>query len=132
MTALYEIIPVGVESEFVKDIDPLKYQSNSQQAVANSDELLTVKFRYKEPDGEKSKLITQVVENEVRKSSGNLEWSMAVAGFGMLLRDSEFKGELTYASVLEMARSAKGADEFGYRSEFIELVDIARGISPRQ
>jgi Ca-activated chloride channel family protein len=132
VTALYEIIPAGVESEFVKDIDPLKYQSNNDQFVAGADELLTVKFRYKEPDGDTSKLITQVVENEIRKSSDNLDWSMAVAGFGMLLRDSEYKEDLTFADVLNLAKAAKGEDEFGYRAEFIELVDLASRMNERQ
>ncbi len=132
VTALYEIIPVGVESDFLKDIDPLKYQSNNQVSTSNSDELLTVKFRYKEPNSEKSELITQVVANDMEKATNNLNWSMAVAGFGMLLRDSEFKGNLTYTSVLELAKSAKGKDEFGYRRDFIELVELAKGISPNQ
>lgn len=132
VTALYEIIPVGVESDFVKDIDPLKYQSNQNPITSNSDELLTVKFRYKDPDGTKSKLITQVVANEIRKSSENLDWSMAVAGFGMLLRDSEYKNDLNYADVLSMAKSAKGKDEYGYRAEFIELVDLASRMNTRQ
>ena len=131
VTALYEIIPVGVESEFVKDIDPLKYQTNGSQLMANSDELLTVKFRYKEPQGSKSKLITEVVRNQVRKSSNNLNWSMAVAGFGMLLRDSEYKGDMSYADVLRLAKSSKGEDEFGYRGEFIELVGLAQRMSPQ-
>lgn len=129
VTALYEIIPVGVESEFVKDIDPLKYQTTEGQVNTNSDELLTVKFRYKEPDGNKSKLITQVVENKIGNASRNLDWSMAVAGFGMLLRDSEYKGEITYTDVLAMARSSKGKDEFGYRGEFIGLVELAKSMS---
>ncbi|SNS56908.1 Ca-activated chloride channel family protein [Ekhidna lutea] len=132
VTALYEIIPVGVESEFVKDIDPLKYQSNEQKVTNSTDELLTVKFRYKEPDGSKSKLITQVVENEIRKSSDNLDWSMAVAGFGMLLRDSEYKNDLSYADVLSLAKKSKGEDGFGYRAEFIELVDLASRMNTRQ
>ncbi|WP_420576981.1 YfbK domain-containing protein [Ekhidna sp.] len=132
VTALYEIIPVGVESAFVKDIDPLKYQSNDQKTTSSTDELLTVKFRYKEPDGSKSKLITQVVENEIRKSSNNLDWSMAVAGFGMLLRDSEYKGKLAYEDILSLARSAKGKDDFGYRAEFIELVDLTSRMNTRQ
>lgn len=131
VTALYEIIPVGVESEFVKDIDPLKYQSNDQKVISSTDELLTVKFRYKEPDGSTSKLITKVVENEIRKSSNNLDWSMAVAGFGMLLRDSEYKGDLAYEAILSLAKSSKGEDEFGYRAEFIELVDLAKSMSPQ-
>ncbi|MEM7283837.1 MAG: VWA domain-containing protein, partial [Pseudomonadota bacterium] len=132
VTAIYEIIPVGVNSEFIKDIDPLKYQSNKNKLASDGDELLTVKFRYKAPDGNRSKLITSVVENGIKKSSDNLDWTMAVAGFGMLLRDSEFKGDLTYASVLSMAKEAKGNDEFGYRREFIELVDLAGSMSSRQ
>lgn len=132
VTALYEIIPVGVDSNFTKNIDPLKYQQKSNPIVMDSDELLTVKFRYKEPDGSKSKLITEVMKNEVRKSSDNLDWSMAVAGFGMLLKDSEYKGELSYEGVLNLAKSSKGEDEFGYRREFIDLVEIVKGISPRQ
>ena len=125
VTALYEIIPVGIESQFLKDIDPLKYQNNNQQTATSTDELLTVKFRYKEPDGDTSKLITEVVDNEIGKSSENLDWSMAVAGFGMLLRDSEYKNDLSYAEVLQMAKSSKGKDAFGYRKEFIDLVDLA-------
>lgn len=132
VTALYEIIPVGVESTFVKSIDALKYQSNDRKIVSSSDELLTVKFRYKEPDGDTSKLVTHVVQNGLYELSDNLNWSMAVAGFGMLLRDSAFKGGLSYQDVLAMAKEAKGADVFGYRREFIELVDLARGMSPNQ
>lgn len=132
VTALYEIIPAGVDSEFVKDIDPLKYQSNEQKVTSSTDELLTVKFRYKEPDGSKSKLITQVVENEIRKSSDNLDWSMAVAGFGMLLRDSEYKNDLSYTDVLSLAKKSKGEDGFGYRAEFIDLVDLASRMNTRQ
>ena len=132
VTALYEIIPIGVESKFVKDIDPLKYQSNDQKVTSSTDELLTVKFRYKEPDGTKSKLITKVVENEIRKSSSNLDWSMAVASFGMLLRDSEYKNDLSYDDVISLAKSSKGKDALGYRAEFIELVDLAKSMSPSQ
>lgn len=124
VTALYEIIPVGVKSSFVKNIDPLKYQD--QKTGGNTDELLTVKFRYKEPDGTKSKLIVKPLKNEDRfDNDQNLKWAASVAGFGMLLRDSEFKNDLTYSDVINLAKSAKGADEFGYRAEFISLVEIA-------
>lgn len=132
VTALYEIIPVGTKSNFIKDIDPLKYQSSDNGIIANTNELLTVKFRYKQPDGDQSKLITETVKNSIEKSSANLDWSMAVAGFGMLLRDSEYKGDLSYTSVSELAKSSKGIDAFGYRAEFIQLVDLAVSISPRQ
>lgn len=129
VTALYEIIPSGVDSEFVKDIDPLKYQDNPPVAVGNSEELLTVKFRYKEPDGETSKLISQVIKKGTRKASDNLQWATAVAGFGMMLRDSEFKGNVSYDQILATAKKAKGTDEFGYRAEFIQLVELAKGMS---
>lgn len=132
VTALYEVIPVGVESDFVKNIDPLKYQEKKNPIAMDSDELLTVKFRYKEPDGSKSKLIEEIVKNEIGIPSQNLNWTMAVAGFGMLLRNSDFKGDLTYASVLKLAKSAEGRDGFGYRREFVELVDLASNLSPRQ
>jgi Ca-activated chloride channel family protein len=125
VTALYEIIPTGVESAFIKSIDPLKYQENKVAVNANSTELLTVKFRYKAPDGDTSKLITETVKKGARIASENLNWASAVAGFGMLLRDSEFKGNLDYKKVLSIATGAKGTDEHGYRAEFIQLVQLA-------
>lgn len=125
VTALYEIIPTGVESAFIKSIDPLKYQENKVAVNANSTELLTVKFRYRAPDGDTSKLITETVKKGARDASENLNWASAVAGFGMLLRDSEFKGNLDYKKVLAIANGAKGTDEHGYRAEFIQLVQLA-------
>ncbi|NQY66258.1 MAG: von Willebrand factor type A domain-containing protein [Flavobacteriales bacterium] len=127
VTALYEIIPTGVKSSFTNDIDPLKYQSNLQQimAVSNSDELLTVKFRYKEPNEDTSKLLVKTLKSKevTTKNSENFLFSAAVAQFGMLLRDSEFKGDASYESVLSLANKSKGADKFGYRSEFIKMVE---------
>ncbi len=129
VTALYEIIPAGVESEFIKDIDPLKYQARDDVSVSASNELMTVKFRYKEPDGKKSKLITEVISVGQKNASENLTWASAVAGFGMLLRDSEYKGDLTFDQVIRMARRSKGGDKFGYRAEFIQMVELAKGMS---
>jgi Ca-activated chloride channel family protein len=129
VTALYEIIPTGVESEFVKDIDPLKYQENKVTGNANSNDLLTVKFRYREPDGTTSKLISRTVKKGVKNASENLNWASAVAGFGMILRDSEFKGNLDYKKIIQIAKAAKGTDEFGYRAEFIQLVQLAEGMN---
>ena len=133
VTALYEIIPIGVKSDFSMSVDPLKYQKQietkiSAEATA-SNEMLTVKFRYKEPQGSKSKLITQVLlEKDQVRNDPNIQWSAAVAGFGMLLRDSEYKSELSYDQIIGMAKSSKGADEYGYRSEFIQLVRLASNI----
>ncbi|MBV6645709.1 MAG: von Willebrand factor type A domain-containing protein [Cyclobacteriaceae bacterium] len=130
VTALYEIIPVGVKSQFTKSIDPLKYQENlALSSDTFTDELLTIKFRYKHPDRNTSKLIEQVVSNKVGyEMSENLSWSAAVAGFGMLLRDSEFKSELNYGKVLTLAKEAKGKDIHGYRQEFIDLVEVTKAL----
>ncbi|MEQ8471536.1 MAG: von Willebrand factor type A domain-containing protein [Marinoscillum sp.] len=124
VTALYEIIPVGIESEFVKNVDKLKYQNIKMSG--DTRELLTVKFRYKEPDGDKSKLITETIKNDQSiDKDENLVWAAAVAGFGMVLRNSEFKGNLTYNQIVSLAKKAKGSDEYGYRAELIDLVEIA-------
>lgn len=130
VTALYEIIPTGVESAFIAKADDLKYQPQPQ-VENNSKELCTIKLRYKEPDGEASKLIEQAVLDArvpVAKASEHFRWSAAVAEFGMLLRDSEFKGTATYAHCLALAKSAQGKDPHGYRREMIELLDITKSL----
>ncbi len=125
VSALYEIIPVGVESEFFK-IDDLKYQTSKVDTKAfQSSELMTIKFRYKKPDAEVSKLITHaVIESKIaiEDTSENFRWSAAVAGFGMLLRDSEYTKSYSFEKVLELAQHAKGIDKEGYRIEFINMV----------
>lgn len=125
VTALYEIIPVGVESEFYK-IDELKYQNLANNSfAATSKELLTVKFRYKDPSENKSKLIIHPLKDNViqfEKTSDNFRWSAAVAGFGMILRESEFAKGFTVEHVLQLAQNARGDDKEGYRLEFINLV----------
>ena len=130
VTALYEIIPVGVESEFLKSVDSLKYQKNVVPLSKSSqtDEILTVKFRYKQPDGDVSKLIEHPVKDNhiaITKTSDNFRFAASVAQFGMLLRNSEFKSASSYTDVLSLARKAKGSDEEGYRSEFVRLVESA-------
>jgi Ca-activated chloride channel family protein len=134
VTALYEIIPVGVKSTFIKDVDSLKYQSNKAEMLEN-DELLTVKFRYKKPDGKKSKLITHVLfdsNKSMNQASDNFIFSASVASFGLLLRDSEYKGESNYKMIISMAKKAKGMDEEGYRSEFISLVESCELLDNRK
>lgn len=125
VTALYEIIPAGVESEFYKT-DELKYQKIKVEASASaSDELMTVKFRYKKPDGEKSKLITHVLNDNnisLNKTSDDFRWSASVAAFGMLLSESEYVKDFSFEDVLRLAQEAKGKDADGYRIEFINLV----------
>ena len=89
---------------------------------------MTVKLRYKQPDGDESILMVHPVLDEsisLDQSSDDLRFAAAVAEFGLLLRDSPFKGEATYAQVLELAQGSKGRDEEGYRAEFIRLVETA-------
>jgi len=130
VTALYEIIPVGVKSSFIKSVDPLKYQKPQvEEITSNSPELMTLKLRYKKPDGNKSSLITNTVMDkggEWEDASVNFRWSAAVAAYGMLLRESEYAQDANLAMVLDLARNAKGKDEEGYRSEFIRLVESSR------
>jgi Ca-activated chloride channel homolog len=124
VTALYEIIPVGVESEFFK-IDELKYQSTKITTDGKrTDELLTIKLRYKKPDEGVSKLIVHPLvdtEVELTKTSDNFRWSASIAAFGMLLRDSEYVRDFSYDQVVNLAQNAKGEDKEGYRTEFISM-----------
>lgn len=132
VTALYEIIPAGSD-EVVGDIDPLKYQQATAvtSSAATTDEMLTIKFRYKKPSGDdKSILITRTLADDKGAGTGitsdDFRFASAVASFGMLLRNSEFKGDASYDKVLELARGAKGKDDEGYRAEFIRLVEAAK------
>jgi len=123
VTALYEIIPVGVSSKYIKDVDDLKYTNVSNKHF--SDELLTIKFRYKEPDGNKSKLIEETVIDtnlDFENASTDFKFSAAVALFGMQLRKSIFIETMDKKDVISLALSGKGNDVEGYRAEFIRLV----------
>lgn len=125
VTALYEIIPVGVKDNFTVSVDPLKYQANDKKVNGNTNEMLTIKLRYKEPEGSTSKLIVHPVMDDhktLAATSDNFRFSAAVAEFGLLLRNSAFKQQGNYEQVLNLARSAKGTDANGYRAEFISLV----------
>ncbi len=131
VTALYEIVPAGVDSESVPEkIDSLKYQRPAKKNI-KSKELLTVKFRYKEPDGYKSRLLTRPLADSEVPVTENLRFSAAVAQFAMLLRKSASAKNLSYDGVLEEARAAKGEDKHGYRAEFIRLVEKAKTLDSR-
>ena len=127
VTVLYEIALAGSGEEF-PETDPLKYQKT---AAVKSKDLMTVKMRYKDPDGTESKLLTQSVlaGKENNTPSENFRFASSVAEFGLLLRDSEYKGDASYKSTIEQARAAKGEDPNGYRAEFIKLVEIAEILS---
>ena len=132
VTAFYEIVPVGVKSDF-GGIDPLKYQLSDKLKVGvagGSDELMTVKLRYKAPDGDVSrKMEVPVSEGKGGALSEDFYFASAVAMFGQLLRDSDFKGDATYDKVIEQARKGLSDDEYGYRREFLRLVETAKGMT---
>ena len=136
VTALYEIIPVGVESDFIEDVDELKYQQTIKSKKSGlKNEIMTIKFRYKEPDGNESKLIVHPLLDEkipYEKTSENFRFATAVAQFGMLLRNSEFKGNATYEKVIRQANAAVGTDKEGYRAEFIKLVQSVQSLAKKQ
>ncbi len=125
VTALYEVIPVGVDTDVtIRGVDSLRYRSAGDILPwAGSSELGFVKLRYKDPEGEASRLIEHVVVDEAEAASRDFQFAAAVAGFGMLLRDSEYCGSWTLADVLRTARPAVGADPHGYRAEFVRLVE---------
>ncbi|MDX9920145.1 MAG: von Willebrand factor type A domain-containing protein [Paludibacter sp.] len=125
VTALYEIVPVGVESNF-GSVDDLKYQPAKKEKsnpTSLTDELLTVKLRYKQPESNSSQKIEVPVKASVKEASDDYKFVMAVAMFGQLLRDSDFKGSATYAKVIELARNGLVNDQNGYRREFVRLAE---------
>ena len=127
VTALYEIIPIGVKDEFSKPIDALKYQE--VKGTKNSTELLTVKLRYKNPDENKSQeMSVSLVDNvqSLAQASTDFKFKMAVAELGLLLRNSEFKQSANFKDLIEMAKTGKGKDENGYRAEFIQIAENVR------
>lgn len=132
VTALYEIVPANAfwNPTPVGSVDPLKYQATK---VKGSSDLMTVKLRYKEPDGFRSRLVSRVLnQNRIgwQFVSSNFQLASAVAEFGQLLRNSPYKGNASYQSVIQRAQGAIGQDPYGYRSEFISLVQKASYLSP--
>lgn len=146
VTALYEVVPVGVEGTVeVRVPGELRYQERSTpardlsathdavggsgQSPAGASELAWVKLRYKPPTGDVSRLLEVPVNTGSGRGSVDMRFAAAVAEFGMLLRESTHRGSATYGDVITLARGALGADEDGYRAEFVRMVEIARGLS---
>ena len=129
VTAMYEIVPVDSTETFVS-VDKLAYQKTE---VVPSSDLMTVKLRYKDPDGETSKLIQQTVKAEdvSAEPAGDSQFASVVAEFGLVLRGSKFKGNASYEHVLKAANASKGKDAYGYRAEFIDLVGKAQALDMR-
>jgi len=134
VTALYEVVPAG--AQIPGSVDPLKYQPEKSATPAPavegpaSKELMTVKLRYKKPTEEKSLLLQQAVTDSdasIAQSSADFRFAAAVAEFGMLLRGSNQGGEASWEQAYKLAAGAEGRDEGGYRAEFLELLEKAKG-----
>lgn len=147
--ALYELVPANLPPGVGPDrlVDTLKYQTlasptpkelnetksaaTGADAAAASKELMTVKLRYKEPQGETSSKIELPVTDDAKTleaASNEFQFSASVAAFGLLLRDSSYKGTLTWEAVRKLALAGKGSDKLGYRGEFLQLIDKAAGL----
>ncbi|MFI8378808.1 von Willebrand factor type A domain-containing protein [Leeuwenhoekiella sp. NPDC079379] len=125
VTALYEILPVGKNSPFLKPVDDLKYTNTITSATGKSIELVTVKIRYKEPNSDTSKLIEEIVKpdaKDISNASEDFNFIASLALFGMQLRDSPFKGDAPKSMTLSLAEYGRGKDKEGFRAEFIRLV----------
>ncbi|HEY1052632.1 MAG TPA: VWA domain-containing protein, partial [Prosthecobacter sp.] len=152
VTALYELVPANLPpgTEPRPLVDELKYQKAPVAAApaaaaaapaatsalpaeaAGAGEALTVKLRYKEPEGSTSKLLEMALKDEPRpvaEASGEFKFTTAVAGFGLRLRGSSYVGSLTWEQIRELALAGKGSDSLGYRGEFLQLIEKARGVS---
>ena len=127
VTALYEIIPAGQPVPGAK-VDALKYQKTSTAPAGDANELMTLKIRYKAPDGKTSKLLSQPVKTSqttLAQTTVDFRWAVAVAGFGMMLRNSPNRGNLSWQEVLSLAEGSVGPDTEGYRAELVQLIKIA-------
>ena len=128
VTALYEIIPANVvDDEELETVDPLRYQSQKakKQSASFSNELMFVKIRYKKPDEDSSNLMEVSVKANARVASNNMRFASAVAAFGMVLRNSAFKGASNYKLVKSLATSSIDSGSDAYKKEFLELVKKA-------
>jgi Ca-activated chloride channel family protein len=135
VSALYEVVPAGLPLD-QPVTSPLKYQQAPALTPASaSGELMTVKLRYKDPEGHESRLLATTVGAASSAGTGSerLRFASAVAAFGMLLRESEHRGRADWPLVLELARESKGRDAEGYRTEFLALAQRAADLAgPRQ
>jgi Ca-activated chloride channel family protein len=130
VTALYEIVPVGVQTDVnIRVPDSLRYQSQRTPTGGTGTELGFVKVRYKQPDGDRSRLLTHPVSTEASRSpSTDFRFQAAVAEFGLLLKGSAYRGSATFADVIAAARASQGDDSEGYRTEFVRLAQAAQSI----
>ncbi|MDL2143108.1 von Willebrand factor type A domain-containing protein [Flavobacterium tructae] len=130
VTALYEIVPAGVKSDYLaQQPDALKYTKVEEAGTNYSNELATIKFRYKKPDGDKSIELVQVIENKsvaLEKASDDFKFSSSVAWFGLKLRDSKLISDKSSDAILKLAKQGISNDPEGYKAEFIRLIEAVK------
>jgi Ca-activated chloride channel family protein len=131
VTAVYEVALAGSDGERV---EALRYQSQPDTSAGQSDELAFLRLRYKAPDGDTSKLIEQPVrkadlKRELKQTSADFRFAAAAAGFGQLLRGGKYMEEFDFDDVRSLANGARDGDAFGYRGEFVTLVNLAQSLS---
>jgi len=139
VTALYELIPPGVDIPEASSVDSLRYQvllsATTTEQAKFADEVMTIKLRYKQPNSDNSLLLSHPVKAKpvlIEQATDNFQFAAAVASFGMLLRNSDYKGNASYHFTKSLAQKAVGRDTEGYRKEFIQLVDAASAISKKK
>ena len=136
VTAFYEVISIGVKSNLIGNVDPLKYQKEtniSTQKIFTSDkypDLLTVKLRYKQPNSDQSqKIAVPLIDDKGDNGSDDFRFASAVAMFGQIIKDSQYKGEGSYNKAIALAQKGYGEDKQGYRREFVRLMQTAQGLA---
>lgn len=132
VTALYEIIPAGIKAGELKTVDDLRYSKTGDEksSATFGNEVMNIKLRYKQPDGDKSALLQQpVVENSTKNTSDNFKLAASVAQFGMLLRKSSYKGDASFGEVESLAKQTLDNDKEGYRKELLQLIDKAEELA---
>lgn len=129
VTALYELTMKDANN---KQIDPLRYQKSTSERGTKSSEIAMIKLRYKQPNSQRSQLLTQIVEHSLlaRSATSDFKFSTAVAAFGQLIKGGKYLENYNYQDIIELANQSKGQDDFGYRGEFIQLVRTVANIQP--
>lgn len=126
VTAIYEIIPTGIKSGFAPDVEALKYTKAASSSA--NDDVLTLKLRYKEPASDTSKLMERSLKQNkyvpFDQASNDMRFAASVAQFGQILKDSAYKGSMTMDEVIKTAKKSKGADEEGYRADFVKMLEM--------
>ena len=129
---MHRLIPTGVDTSTpIRGLDVLRYQRTDERVARESPEMLFVKLRYKDPNGSRSRLLSHAVRDVDVVPSTDFTFAASVAAFGMILRDSKYRGAVDLAAVLRWARSSLGRDDEGYRREFVRMVEEAQRLDDR-